>query len=630
MKIYESSFEAAGPSNDPQQKTPLQAPYHDDGDAEEPPKVQEIPSPAPETLETIIARKQQELESLKQKSPADYPPYLTELLNHGHIHLYDHFLQMRALSTPAERRSEIDKTSFSSLSHIVLQAREAIIQKVQNSIPVDKKNILFLLGSTGAGKSTTLCFLRGDKLILKHFQYESQMDQNQLIGHAPIHSCTFLPTIEVVNDLVIVDFPGFSDSHGQLICLGMEYALKALVSRYSPKVLVVEAIINTAGRFASAASLGQRLSRLFENKQECFLGLTKYSQDYHFGQIRRIEADQNNERSNPSLEENDLAVQIELLSRLNMPDQQPRIQGLQQQLSQLQQEREQKQHLPLPDTELKMKSRARLQEIENMLLGAIGLKKLIRFDDLENREHLTSCQGALSGAKDGAIRVNAQHKLDPDEEILLRHRFKNDLMQKIGVQKDCNFEMNEFEDVKKRILESSLINTIFSQTNPEIGQLLHLPETDPCLVKRYDKEVIDSCIEKYTKSVIKEIKILPITNGFKDKIDLFNQNVKKLQVYLLAFSGSRTQDEAAWNKLQREYHLEKDFHLPAWTKALLCISIGNPFELRKLYALDVRKVDQPAFQALIEKSSAELNKIYFTLIRLNGLKNVLENPDELL
>ena len=151
----------------------------------------------------------------RRTASKQYPPYLDELLDGGHLHLYDHLLQMRTLTSRIERRSAIEKMTFSQLSHVVLEAREAVIQKVESSIPAGFKNIVFLLGGTGAGKSTALCFLRGDVMVLKDFHYESQSEKSGLIGHGGATSCTFLPTIEVVNDLVFVDFPGFEDTNGQ-------------------------------------------------------------------------------------------------------------------------------------------------------------------------------------------------------------------------------------------------------------------------------------------------------------------------------------------------------------------------------------------------------------------------------
>ena len=65
----------------------------------------------------------------------------------------------------------------------------------------------------------------------------------------------------------IVDFTGFADSHGPIVDLGIEWAFKALVKKFRPQVLVLEAIINHEGRYAAAAILGRRLGLLLENKK---------------------------------------------------------------------------------------------------------------------------------------------------------------------------------------------------------------------------------------------------------------------------------------------------------------------------------------------------------------------------
>ena len=49
--------------------------------------------------------------------------------------------------------------------------------------------------------------------------------------------------------MILVDFAGFNDSKGELISVGMELALKTLIKKYNPKVLLVESITNVEGKF---------------------------------------------------------------------------------------------------------------------------------------------------------------------------------------------------------------------------------------------------------------------------------------------------------------------------------------------------------------------------------------------
>ncbi|WP_158024977.1 hypothetical protein, partial [Candidatus Protochlamydia sp. W-9] len=87
--------------------------------------------------------------------------------------------------------------------------------------------------------------------------------------------------------------------------------------------------------------------------------------------------------------------------------------------------------------------------------------------------------------------------LDPDDERLLEDRFKNSLKLEMKNLKDYDIKFENLQVFVQSVLESSLINTIFSQSNPEIGQFLHLPEIDPRLVRNYDREIVGRCIKEY-------------------------------------------------------------------------------------------------------------------------------------
>lgn len=605
------------------------------------------------TLIETIKIKEQDLGHLRQKEPHKYPSYLGELLNCGYIHLYDHLLYMKTLPGRIACREAVKKISFSQLSHIILQTREAILQKVLTSIPANKKNILFLLGGSGAGKSTTLCFLRGDKMALKGFQYESQQDQNQLISGAGAVSCTFLPTIEIVNDLVLVDFPGFDDSNGPLVSLGMEYALKALLSHYSPKLLVIESITNTQGRLSAAGQLGSRLNRLIENKKDGFLGLTKYSEEPHFGKIKQIEEDQKNALLKPSPQEIALQAQIQGFSGL-MASQpqfssvlQPQISDLQQQLSKLQQEKASQQQLSLPDTDAKKECRAKLEEKETDLLTQIGLGKIIRFFNLEDPTYLISCLATLSDIKNQAVRVNSLSQLDPDDEKLLEHRFDNNLKQEIENRKDCYVEVKESKKLEQKILESSLINAMLSETNPEICQLLHLPETDSRIVRSFDKKIVKDCIKNIIISLLKEISfslIKKIEEEFQGKVDgekinTLKKKRERLLNFVLGILGSlpegSTTAEAAWDSIQQEHKTETDafaksFELPTGLAVLLCIPLGIPYGIRELYKYnEIKKKTQKTLEDLIEKSCLDLDQMYNALVGLKDVEKLIDKQEQI-
>ncbi|MBS4168492.1 hypothetical protein [Parachlamydia sp. AcF125] len=599
-----------------------------------------------EQLKRVIAQRKSDLEELRKCDPLSYPAYLDELLDNGYIHLYDHLLQMRALFSRNERRSKIEEIPFSLLSHIVLETREAIIQKVVKSIPADRSRILFLLGHSGAGKSTTLCFLRGDPMILKGVHYESQSDRQQIIGFSGAASCTFLPTIEIVQDWAIIDFPGFDDTNGSLISLGMECALKALITKYNPQVLVLEAITNNEGRLAAVNQLRSRLERLLKNNSDCLLGITKYSKDPDFIQIQAIEKKQKKKLLKPTPEEIALRASIETLAALDMPELQPKIEKMQQQLAKMQQEKEQRQQMELPDTDPKTDSRNRLQKKEEELLKEIGLEKIIRFDKLEDTSHLSSCFAAFSeNLKRGPIYVCSQQRLDPDDERLLEDRFKDNLQQEMENLKDYNIKFENLKVFVRSVLETSLINTTFSQSNPEIGQFLHLPEIDPRLVRNYDKGILGSCIKKYISSIISTLNISFINKVLKEvevkvpkkTVAKLNQKAVRLRDYVMGLLGSLPEDpqkaEERWAHLQKDHQsaidsIEEKFKLPPWATVLLTIPVGIPYGIYTLVKRSkLREEEQKKIGEVIDLCCDELDQIYNALVKLKDLEKISEKQE---
>ena len=605
-----------------------------------------------ETIRTIEAKKL-ELENWRKNNPKDFPVYFDELVEGGCFHLYDHILEMRKWSTRNDRQAAVEKKSFSLLSHVVIETRHAIIEKIKSSIiekmesyiPNKYPNILFLLGGSGAGKSTTFCFLRGDEMILKDFHYESRKDKNSLIGHEQSTSCTFLPTVELINDWLIVDFPGFDDSSGPFISLGMECALKALIGKHRPKVLIIESITNTEGRFAAAAHLGSRLKRLLGTKEKCILGITKYSKDPDFGKIRAIEEQQKRERSLPTPEENQLTTEINLLSSLNQESFQPMIRQKQQRLQEIQEEKARQHQVPLPENDEKINCKKNLQEKENELLKQIGLAKIIRFDDLQNSACLPSYFADLSQGK--ALNANREHPLDPDHEKLIDHLFVNDLLDELKRVKYGDFKFENFEESVK---ESSLISTLFSQSHPEIGTFLHLPEIDPRIVRNYDKKIVGECLEKYKRSVILNLDISLIKVALKEmkeiadpmEISDLQNKFTKLEKYVMGLLGvelngnENTEEiEAKWIEKRKDIAVavsavEKEYTLPDWANVLISIPLGIPKGIHTLVKWYAQKqVEKETVKKIIKDCSEELNQMYDMLMQLQELELLINKREDL-
>lgn len=609
------------------------------------------------TTQAIQSRKL-ELNERRRIDPQKYPAYLDILLDYGYIHLYDHLFHMKTLSDPKLRQSALENMTFSHMSHVVLETREAIIQAVESSIPAGRPNILFLVGGSGAGKSATLCFLRGDKMVLKDNNYESLNDTNGLIGHDTTTSCTFLPNTQVVNDWVIVDFSGFHDTNGQIVSLGMEFAFIALFKKYNPKILALYDITNSGDKFSEASKFGARLSRLLgDPKEDCILGLTQYSKYSDYKDLKALEEKQENERLGQTKEEVEITTEITVLSGLNLLSLQSTIQDKQKKLEALLEEKKQRFQQPLPETEDKVNKRKKIQEREETLLNAIGLKRALRFCNLEDSNLLSSCFKELSAPprerpplKELPVQASSRKSLDSEDEKLLDVLFKETLVKEMKAKKDYSDNLRDFKTFEQNILESSLIQTIFSESNPEVGQFLHLPEMDPTIARKYDAAIIDECFNHYISSVIctldkslilKVLKEMGAKTDLK-KVKVLEENLERLEDFVKGLLGIKTinekdakQTQEAWDRIRKEHQsaldgVEKSFNLPTWATVCLSIPIGIPIGIYMLFKRSAQTTEsQKKIGEIIDRCSKELNEMYEALWKLNDIKQTIKQRDHI-
>lgn len=242
---------------------------------------------------TLFTTKSEKLKEFRQNYPDYYPHYFDKLLKLRCFVLYDHMIKIEEVSRVgvdcAEKIKTIENdTNCIAFVDIILETINVIRQSVLKALPVDisQKKIFFLLGDTKAGKSTSLCFLRGDSMHREESAYTSQSHEKNIIGDNIWNSCTFLPSVEIVGDLVFVDFPGFDDSHGSFISLGIKLALhkilKELAFRSEVRALLLSPFL--VGSVGSTHNvLREKADNLFENTNKCSLiGLTKYTENPQF------------------------------------------------------------------------------------------------------------------------------------------------------------------------------------------------------------------------------------------------------------------------------------------------------------------------------------------------------------
>ena len=598
-----------------------------------------------------VQQKKEELALLQLKEQLSYPSYLNEILELELVHLYDHMIKMKNLTSRVERKSCVEKeVTFSEISHVVLEIKEAIVSQVRNSIPQSCKGIIFLLGGSGAGKSTALCYLRGDEFALKSdFHYESKSDRQTFIGHELSSSHTFFPNIEIVNELCIIDFPGFEDSHGPIVSIGIECALRLLIQEFNPKIILLEAITNIEGKFAALGHLANRLKRILKNKENCFLGLTKYSLDANYRKIKVIEETQEEQRLSPSDEESALQGQIQLLSTLIPQMSEKEAQEYTQQkikkeaeLASLQKVRLEALGKPFPPSKEKEESAKAIAKVEEEMLAQTGLKSIIRFSDLEDQVSLMKCLALLEKPMQEKTCLNPHLHFDADDKRLLDEKFEQELMPKLNDKSYGSVDLKDAQILNRTVLDSSLINAI-TKDYPEISLFLHSSEVDPTLVKEFDKKIVGSFIKKYMEGVISGLNIAMVKkmlNTYRATIgeSLYSQTVKSvydLRNYVAGLLGRPMSENEAeadkqWEIFQGQHQgarqtIEKDLDLPTWAKVFLSLPVGIPYGIYYLWKrYQTNSLLDSKIKQEIENYNELINGIKTTLDQLKRLERMIE------
>ncbi len=542
--------------------------------------------------------------------------------------LYQHLMHMRSLNNRLERMAEIEKMSFEDISKIVLQTREAILKRV-DVLPTGK-TVVFILGGSGVGKSTALCFLRRDGMVYNDNRYVSKADQFGIIGDDGATSCTLLPNIEVLEEWVFIDFPGFDDTHGLLISLGMELALKALFNKHrhlEPKVLVLEAITNTEGRYAAAANLGEKLGRIFD-KTHCILGITKYGLESNYIKLAHLEKQQLEKLSNPSEEEKELVVEINLLASMNQSIHRQNLLMKQSQLAQKTRARLEAAK-KVVDTEEMKELRKIIKGKEDEIKLQIGVKNLVRFSDLEQEESLTMCLTEISALSRGwNVTLSPENRLDPMVQELLVRKFERNLLQIVRESQDYP-AFEDIDNVKRSILQFSLIKILLTKSHPEIGDFLHLPEMDPRIVKYFDEQIITECIKNFIYAVSSSLDIIYL-NGILDK---FTINIEKKTI--LKEKLARLQEciegitHEQWDNIRAEHQaalnlFDENFKMPKWLT--FCCNIALKFPRGLLGLMNKSKAvnaHETAFDDLINQSCAELDQMHKIILTLKEIERII-------
>ena len=186
--------------------------------------------------------------------------------------------------------------------------RECIGRGTTHAKTAEGKDLLVVIGNTGAGKSTCVNFVDGCKLIFEKVLVDDGVGgsrQKKVVSVAPDSprpmlmrvghtnkSQTFVPDVRIGHEFVYCDCPGFLDNRGPEINIANAVNIKETVSRAkSTKVLV---LLNynslLANRGAGLKELAEILISLFGSAE----GVQKHQGNIVLG-ISRVPLSVNNE-----------------------------------------------------------------------------------------------------------------------------------------------------------------------------------------------------------------------------------------------------------------------------------------------------------------------------------------------
>ena len=196
------------------------------------------------------------------------------------------------------------------------------------------------------------------------------------------------------------------------------------------------------------------------------------------------------------------------------------------------------------------------------------------------------------------------------------------------------------------VLESSLINTVYSSANREIGQFLDLPEIHPTLVRKYDREIVKRCIDQYVNYYISSFNVSIIDKLLEKVVDVpiimvftLRAKLKELRNYIMGLKGCLQENEQkaeqVWLKLQKEQQealdaIAKEYDKPrGWLTIIrYWAPLGIPEGIRTLNKwYDQKKAVQEVNKSAIKKCIEEVQLMHGTLQELKEIEAIIQKQE---
>ena len=279
------------------------------------------------------------------------------------------------------------------------------------------------------------------------------------------------------------------------------------------------------------------------------------------------------------------------------------------------------------------------KEIE--ISTAIELPHYIRLRNLERKDCLQKCYSKILALPLQPARPKTILE-SPYRELII-DRFEKDLQPILETEKGY-LRFSDIKAFKQSIETSSLVSTV-SQSLPEVGTLLHLPEMDRTLVRAFDNAIVGHCLKNLISFVIRNSELsfilereylfkttekgrnllqaaeqlLNHINGGKGKSRIVNEPNQDLEA-INQYKELEAQHQAI---LEAHKDKQEKYNLPKWATALLVIPLAIPFVVFKL-------VQATALYLSKEKTQKQLHDVATQLSDLiekstNQLKQDLAN-----
>lgn len=171
--------------------------------------------------------------------------------------------------------------SAKDVLRLIVETQDYILHPLA-AVQATGKAVVVVVGITGGGKSVVCNWLSGYQVrrdtIVDEFGDEIHIlnvvrpDGEQLpfgVGEDGTRSMTFAPTVKEFDDFILVDWPGFCDTSGPEVRIGMDLAFRRLTEYFSQlRVLALTPIQSfTVGKTGPARQQLSKLMRLLPPKR---------------------------------------------------------------------------------------------------------------------------------------------------------------------------------------------------------------------------------------------------------------------------------------------------------------------------------------------------------------------------